>query len=85
MSSFESPAELATYVRETAEIMAGLGMSTSRVVDDVSRLVCTTSSEWLGAIGAEVRSIEATCDVPTDVQQRFDRIMEAVHVAWPTL
>ena len=85
MSAFASPTELAAYLRETACVMMQCGMSGGGVLHDVSLLPCTTSSEWLLEIGAAVRSAEAAGQVPVAVQRRLDRIMEAVHVAYPTM
>ena len=85
MSPFESPAELHPYVRETAQIMAALGMSAARGLEAVSAQAFTTSSEWLGELGASVRNVESSGDVPSDVQDRLDRIMRLVHEVWPKL
>ena len=85
MSPFESPAELHAYVRETAQIMASLGMPAARGLEAVCAQTFTASSEWLGELGAAVRSVESSGDVPLDVQARFDRMMRVVHEVWPTL
>ena len=83
---FSSPTELDDFVSETREIFERYQQTeAARLLGDVQAAAHTTSSEWLGVLGETVRKIEADFAVTPDIQARLDRIMSAVHGAWPEM
>ena len=86
MSSFSSPDDLNRFITETRKIMGELGFEeAATAMGEVQATAYTTSSEWLGELGATVRRIELQFRLPDNLQERLDRIMTEVHRAWPTL
>jgi len=51
----------------------------------VATIAYTTGTEWLGDIGLAVRDVQKKHQVSPAIQDSLERVMSAVHVAWPQL
>ena len=84
-SDSSSSDELADFVRHVSQALDQLGHSdAARELADTN-IAWTTSSEWLGELGLAVRKIQGLATFPDDIAAGLERIMGAVHVAWPDL
>lgn len=86
MARFDSPEALSRFVAETEQIMRGLGLTEAATcLNEVQARAYTTSSEWLGELGAAVRRIKAEGRLPRPIRQRLNLVTRAVRQAWPGL
>ena len=51
----------------------------------VATIAYTTGSEWLGDLGLAVRDVQKKHQVAPAIQEKLERVMSAVHVAWPKM
>lgn len=86
MCSLKSPEDLDRFVTETRGALGAQGFDeAAAAMAEMQSTGYTTRSEWLGELGATVRRIEAQLRLPSEIQERLDRIMVEVRGAWPTL
>ncbi|HEV2232939.1 MAG TPA: hypothetical protein VGV68_05995 [Terriglobia bacterium] len=86
MSTFPSPSDLRAFVLNLADELARAGMpEASERLRGAACAVCTTGSEWLGELGHAVRETQKNHRPPTEFQEALERVMSAVHVAWPQI
>lgn len=86
MGSFKSPEDLDRFITETRDALGQSGFDdAAAALAEVQSTGYTTRSEWLGEVGATVRRIESQFRLPSEIQERLDRIMVEVRTAWPTL
>jgi hypothetical protein len=82
---FNSPDELHQFV---TAVRRELGESrlpeAARRLANVQATVFTTSSEWLGELGAAVTQIRAEMEIPPALDNKLEIILTAVREAWPS-
>lgn len=86
MNTFSSPSELRAFAIKLADDLARAGMSESAErLRVVATIAYTTGSEWLGDLGLAVREVQKKHHPPPAIQDALERVMSAVHVAWPRM
>ena len=84
MARFDSPEALRLFVVATEQELRASGLThAATLLQEVQATAYTTSSEWLGELGTAVRRIQAQFRLPPEIGQRLQRVMTAVHQAWP--
>lgn len=86
MNAFASPSDLRAFVINLSDELARAGLpEASERLRAAATASCTTGSEWLGELGLAVREVQQKHCPPTAIQAELERVMCAVHVAWPNL
>lgn len=86
MNDFSNPSELRAFVMSLAEELARAGLSESAErLRAAATFPATTSSEWLGELGLAVREVQQKLRPPAAFGDALEKVMSAVHAAWPKL
>lgn len=84
MKTFSSPSDLRAFVLTLSDELASAGMpEASERLRAAATFPATTSSEWLGELGLAVREVQQKHRPPVATQVALERVMSAVHLAWP--
>jgi hypothetical protein len=82
----DSPDALNRFVSEVREQLdaAGFTAAASRLAS-VQGAAFTTSSEWLGELGAAVNAVRLDRELPADLRGKLEAIRAEVRRVWPAL
>jgi hypothetical protein len=83
---FNSPGELDQFVTVVRrELDESRLPDAARLLATVQATAFTTSSEWLGELGAAVTQIREETEIPPTLDDKLEIIMQAVRRAWPSI
>jgi hypothetical protein len=86
MNTFSNPSELRAFVVNLAGELARDGLpEAAERLRAAANFPAGTSSEWLGELGLAVREVQQKHSPPKPIQDALERVMSAVHTAWPRL
>jgi len=86
MNTFASPSDLRAFVLNLADELARAGLTEhAERLRVVATIAYTTGPEWVGDLGLAVRDLQKKHHVPPAIQDSLERVMSAVHVAWPQM
>ena len=86
MRTFTSPSDLRAFVLNLSDELARAGLTEhAERLRTVATIAYTSGTEWMGDIGLAVRDAQKKHHVSPEIQEMLERVMSAVHVAWPQM
>lgn len=84
-TTFDSPDALDRFVAEVqAELEGGGFPIAARRLADIRSSAYTTSSEWLGELGAAMKAIRNQRGLSASLKDKVEVILAEARRAWPT-
>jgi hypothetical protein len=85
-NAFESPDELNQFAGEVIQKLHRAELyDAAKILEDWRSNVYTTSSEWLGELGLAIRKIQKQNEIDQSLNLDLERLLCAVHRAWPSI